>query len=409
MLLNLFDAAVDAVNGETAVRRALANDHYDNVYLVAVGKAAAAMATGALLVLNDRFESGLLISKYDHITPELLSDARLRCMEAAHPVPDQHSLDAGDALLSFVASVPEQAHLLFLTSGGASSLVELLPPTMSLADLQKINVYLHSSGLDINAMNVIRKSLSRIKGGRLAAAVNCKHTRQLLISDVPGDDISSIGSGLLVPPNPNDEKALQTLDLPNWLRAFFVVKHAPDALNPVWETIESTIVASNAIACTAIAEQARQSGLSVQLDSGVLSGDVAEMSRHVVNVLSSPNAKPGVYIWGGETTVKLPETPGRGGRNQQLAVQLALDMQNTGTSNQHWQALCCGTDGSDGPTMDAGGLVDHLTIDAGKQVGLDAKVYLDNADCGHYLKNIDALVTTGPTGTNVMDVLIVII
>lgn len=408
-LLTLFEAAVDAVNGETAVRRALANYHDDNVYLVAVGKAAAAMSKGAMSLLGDRLVSGLVITKYGHLTQDLISDTRISCMEAAHPVPDQNSLDAGSALLGFVSGVPEHARLLFLTSGGASSLVELLPANMSLSDLQQVNVFLHQSGLNINAMNVIRKSVSQIKGGRLAAALKCKHTRQLLISDVPGDDVSSMGSGLLAPPKRDDVHTLEELDIPDWLQAMFDVTPVPDASSPVWQTIESSVIASNEIACRAVAKKACEFGLTVQFDSGVLSGDVCKMSKQVAKVLNSPGAGPGVYIWGGETTVTLPETPGRGGRNQHLAVQLAVHMANGRASKRGWHALCCGTDGTDGPTRNAGGLVDHRTLNAGKRLGLDVHAYLENADGGHYLDKVGALVTTGPTGTNVMDVLIAVV
>lgn len=371
------------------------------------------MTHGALDTLGDQIVSGLLVSKYDHIDDALNNHPSLTCIESAHPVPDENSLLAGARLQQFLSQIPADATLLFLTSGGASSLVEVLPPGMTLQDLQRVNHYLLSSGLDINVMNVIRKSLSGIKGGRLAACLNSGRTMQLLISDVPGDSLNVIGSGLLIPSaNATTEQVLLSDladTLPSWLTELQDRNSAPPASDAaVWRTIESVIVASNQIACDAAAEQSRQLGLVVQKHAGELTGDVGDMARLMTEELTTSAGDKGVYIWGGETTVRLPVSPGRGGRNQQLALQLAVSLSKE-SSLPEWQLLVCGTDGSDGPTSDAGGFLDRVTLEKGTSLGLNAAEYLAAADAGSYLAATNALVTTGPTGTNVMDLAIVIL
>lgn len=403
-LLSLFDSAVTAVSGAEATRRGLQSYTADAVYLVAVGKAAGAMTSGAMESLGDRLVRGLVISKYDHIDAKLNSIDALTCIESAHPVPDDNSLLAGESLMRFLRDVPATANVLVLFSGGASALIESLLPSMTLKDLQRVNDYLLSTGLDINQMNVVRRSVSMIKGGRLANCLQQQAVTQLLISDVPGDALTSIGSGPLVP-----APAVQSVelpDLPDWLVEMMSrAAPAPSADDPLWSRVDTCIVASNQVARESAAAAARKMGFDVVLADGELTGDVPAMALKIAGVLSATGAKAGIYIWGGETTVLLPETPGRGGRNQQLALSLAMAM----PEDLKWSALCCGTDGSDGPTPDAGGLVDSETLKRGIAAGLDAAAYSVAADAGNYLEQVGALVTTGPSGTNVMDVVIAVL
>ncbi len=400
-LLRIFHAAVHAVSGDASVERALQGQIDDQVFLVAVGKAAAAMTEGALRVLGDHLIDGLVITKYDHLSDEIHTRKRLRCIESAHPVPDQNSLQAGQSLKDYLRKLPASAELVFLTSGGTSALVEALPAGVSLQDLMRVNEYLLASGYSIGEMNYIRKSLSEIKGGRLAKSLRNRKTLQLLISDVPGDELGAIGSGLLIPPH--NDPAL-ALDLPQWLRDLQQLNcEAPAAQDPVWSSIDTKIVASNAIACAAAADYARAQGLRVCLENGQLDEDVDVAAKHISDVLKDPDSGPGVYIWGGETTVKLPAKPGRGGRNQHMTLRLASNLADM----PGWQILCCGTDGSDGPTSDAGGMLSDQQFVDTLRSGLDAEASLASADAGSFLDQAQALVTTGPTGTNVMDLVIV--
>jgi glycerate 2-kinase len=383
LLLELFQAGVDAVSGYEATRRSLMAEQLpDRVYLVALGKAADSMAKGALSVIDDRLVSGLVVTKHHHLSDELEADTRLTCIESGHPVPDEASLQAGLELKKFVQSVPSEHLLIFLVSGGTSALVEALNDGLKLNDLKDETDKLLASGAPIGEMNKHRRTLSQIKGGKLAECVNCE-VLQLLISDVPGDKLADIGSGLLVPD----------------------VTTGMSAELPVWNRVETRIIASSAIAQAAVAAAASQHALVVQQSSGSLHGDMSDVISRMSGVLRAAKAERGIYIWGGEPTIVLPSKPGRGGRNQHLALALAQSM----ALHESASVLVCGTDGTDGPTDDAGGLVSQATLEAAVQADLQIEGYLQTADAGSCLSELGCLVTTGPTGTNVMDLAIAIL
>ncbi|MFK8080941.1 MAG: glycerate kinase [Granulosicoccus sp.] len=378
ILLQLFQAGVDAVGGVQATTRALSKERFDApVHLVAVGKAADAMTQGALDVLGDRLVTGLVITKHHHLSDDVRADARLECIESGHPVPDEQSLHAGARLYDFVGNLAEEDQLIFLVSGGASALVEHLDNNLTLADLKATTDKLLASGAPIGEMNRHRRQISLIKGGKLGKVLKCK-VLQLLISDVPGDVLGDIGSGLLVPDAATD---------------------MPENL-PVWRRVSTKIIASSAIAQKAVADAAQEQGFDLQQATGNLDGDVDAVSERVARTLTT--APHGIYIWGGEPTVVLPDKPGRGGRNQHLALSLAATAAVHGTLS----VLVCGTDGTDGPTVDAGGLVDEASTGFAEQQAIDIAQHLQCADAGTALANLDLLVTTGPTGTNVMDLCI---
>jgi hydroxypyruvate reductase len=415
----LFDAGVQAVGGETATARALKTTNFVKpVHLVAIGKAADSMAKGALQIIGNRLATGLVITKHGYLSPALAADARLVCLQAGHPTPDQASLDAGQVLVQTISTLAASDHLLLLISGGTSALVEHLVQGMALAELQAVTNHLLANGYAIGDMNRVRRRLSCIKGGRLAnyLPAGCL-VSQLLISDVPGDQPADIGSGLLIAPgsdtadSPEPQQLAQQVAKDRHLLNSLIdtqlidsVTEAPAATAAVWAQIETRIIASSAIAQAAVAAAATARGLTVIQASGNLDGDVAAVADRICAVLLATDAAAGIYIWGGETTVSLPASPGRGGRNQHLALILAMRV--AGMSGV--QLLCCGTDGSDGPTGDAGGLVSGDTLRTGESMQLDAAASLRQANAGDYLERCGALVTTGPTGTNVMDLVIAI-
>lgn len=381
LALDLFQAGVDAVGGYQATVSALASVDFDvPVQLVAIGKASDAMARGAKIVLGDKLVSALVISKHGHISDELKADPRFECLESGHPVPDQQSLIAGARLFDVVSALKPTTRLLFLVSGGTSALVEHLNDGLTLESLQSLNDELLASGAAIGEMNRQRRKLSKIKGGQLALLVRCP-VLQLLISDVPGDTLSDIGSGLLVP----DDSTGMHKDL------------------PVWQLIDSRIIASSAIAQRAVASAATQRSLVVNQQAGSLHGDTEAVVQSISQTLH--NAVKGVYVWGGEPTVVLPSSPGRGGRNQHLALSLV----KVAAQHPSMMILVCGTDGSDGPTNDAGGLIDEHSLQVANDKSIDIDDYLRRFDAGSALSKIGGLVTTGPTGTNVMDLCVVII
>jgi glycerate 2-kinase len=398
-LLDLFGAALEAVSGQGAVARRLAGWEVGApVVLLAVGKAAQAMTAGARTVLGERLARGLVVSKVGHLDSSLLTAWGLEGLEAGHPLPTAGSLLAGRRALGVLDGLKSDEGLLVLISGGASSLLEVPAADLGLADLVRVNEWLLGSGLPIAEVNGVRKSLSAIKGGGLLRWLQGRAARVLAISDVPGDNPSAIGSGLLVP-EPDLGARLAPLRLPAWLREKVAVGlQERGALPPVGPRIE--IVANLDLAKQAVAEAAQARGLPVYLHRGLLEGEAADRGRELARALLAGNA--GLHVWGGETTVRLPPHPGRGGRNQQLALAAAMVL----AGHEGVCLLSAGTDGSDGPTDDAGALIDGGTLARARAAGLDAQAALRAADAGTLLAATADLVRTGPTGTNVMDLVL---
>ncbi|MCW8890926.1 MAG: DUF4147 domain-containing protein [Sedimenticola sp.] len=396
-LLAVFQAGLARVDGRSCVRSSL-DGLSGSVALIAIGKAAQAMAMGAVDKLGEQIVEGLVISKSGHLDYGELKAHGLKGVEGGHPVPDAASLQAGDTLIEFIRSQPRERQLLFLISGGASGLVEKLKEGIDLQQLQKINQWLLGSGLPITAMNRVRKTLSQIKGGGLISVVDGRPSKVLLISDVPGDDPAVIGSGLLVADkNVNDN--LDDLSLPDWLRD--LLPSAVAAAEQRSDTIALEIVASLRLAREAAAEKARELGYVVTVQHAHLGGEVDVVGRRLGYELC--DTWPGLYIWGGEPTVKLPENPGRGGRNQHLALTVAGCI----AGNRNVCFLAAGSDGGDGPGEDAGAVVDGATISRGTRASrLDYEACLAQADSGRFLEASGDLINTGPTGTNVMDLMI---
>lgn len=396
----IYLAALAAVNGRECVRRALEfEDIETQVAVIAIGKAAAAMLQGAADALGDNIHAALLITKYGHAQP-ISGLNNLAVIEAGHPQPDHNSLKAGQALLEFIQQQPATMPLLFLISGGTSSLVEVLPPTISLEDMQRVNHWLLGSGLDIHAINHVRKSLSCIKAGRLATHLGGRNALALLISDVPGDDPATIGSGLLVADG-TIETETPELELPEWITALMQqAPPAPKPHDPCFENISVEIIASLPDARRAAANKARELGYDVYEDAAIISGDAIVVGAQLASRLLASDS--GVYLWGGETTVHLPAKPGRGGRNQSVALAAAIEL----AGERNVAFLAAGTDGTDGPTDDAGALVDGGTLVRGAEEGLNAETCLQRADAGTFLEASGDLIHTGPTGTNLMDLMI---
>jgi len=367
-LKTIWDAAISAVSGQSAVESAIAKDSpYQPDLIIAVGKAAVGMCRGALNSLAGPCEA-IVVTKYGHADENIRSREAVTVIESGHPIPDQHSLDAGAALLDRVQSMPGDSRLLVLVSGGASALAEALPSGMSLEDLQTIADEMISTGKTIGEINNRRKQTSLIKDGKLLAQFSGAETRVYAISDVEGDGIGTIGSGI-----GDCHRAL--------------VKAT------------SNIIASNQIARDRAVDTAQALGLKVQKNQETLYADVFKLAEQIGMKLR--DAEAGVYIWGGEPTIMLPECPGQGGRNQSLA--LAVSQYLSGKDNI--TLLVAGTDGTDGPTEAAGGIVNGNTfarVDA-------ARVALEHADAGTYLAEQGCLFVTGPTNTNVMDLAIAIV
>ena len=387
ILSNLFHLALDAVNGRNSVEVQLRKTPIGgSVAIIAIGKAAASMMLGAQNQLKDKIQSALIITKVGHGDKVL----EWPCIEAGHPIPDEMSLIAGTNLLEFIKNIPKETSILTLISGGASSLVEVLPENISLEKLQKVNEWLVGSGLAIDEMNKIRRSLSLIKGGKALHHLSHHEVVQFLISDVKNDDPAIIGSGLFVSNNETNSQ----INLPDWISELI---QGSDTYSDV--LVKSHIIASNELACRAVIKGAEQLNYAVMYHGQNLFGDVYDIAVLIAKELI--NGKSGLHIWGGETTITLPHETGRGGRNQSLALALACLLEDI----KGITILVGATDGSDGPTEDAGAIIDGLTLQRGKHIGA-AKDYLAVADAGTFLAEAGDLLSTGPTGTNVMDLVI---
>ena len=354
MLTRIWWAGVQSVQGGVAVGASLDAMPIPRPDLIlSVGKAAVSMAKAA----HGRFVGRTVaFTKAGHTE----ADTPFVVLQSSHPVPDISSLNAGARLLAEVSAAPQGSHLLLLVSGGASALVEVPRPGWTLDDLAGLNRALLASGQDIGTMNAERVRHSMIKGGGLLSRFQGSRVTVLAISDTQGDLIQTIGSGIgLCIPRPG-------------------------------LICETRIVASNTVARVAAAAKARDLGIAVLGSAETLYEDVGATARMMARDLS---AAPGLTIWGGEPTVVLPANPGVGGRNQALALHLAQAIRGQGDVS----VLVAGTDGNDGPTEAAGGLVDGLTWTD------EAEAALLAADSGSYLAQHGALFITGPTGTNVMD------
>jgi hydroxypyruvate reductase len=370
VLLELFDAALRAVDGRACVARFLRESRIEPpIEVFAVGKAASAMALGARDVLGGGIERMLVITKIGHSDPALEGHG-VRQLESAHPVPDFRSLSHGDALERQVLDRLPGVLPVFLVSGGSSSLVEALRDGVSLDDLFALNVQGLAAGWDIATLNAERAKLSRIKGGGIARLLDGRRALALFISDVPGDDPDVIGSGLLGR-----------------------VARAADA-------VERHVVANIEQAVSAAVAAAEAHGLGMETSSHRFDGDAANVARDFVEALRRTDADG--LVWGGESVVTLPVKAGRGGRNTHLALHAARLLR----AGEGLTILAAGTDGTDGPTGDAGAMVDAETIERAEIAGIDAQRALAAFDSGTALEASGDLVHTGPTGTNVGDILI---
>jgi len=398
-LLALYRVALGAVDGRRRVRDYLRRERLPRpVFAAAVGKAAVPMLRGAVDALGAGIEGALVVAP-EQACGELPSHlTALRCLVAAHPVPDARSLAAGEALVAFLEGLPPEGSVLFLTSGGASSLVELPAPGVSLELLREANRWLLASGLPIHAMNRVRKALSSIKGGRLARHLMGRPVLHLLMADVPGDDPASVGSGLLVAHSP-EQLTARGLVLPEWL-AEMVRGSPPPAPDHAFRGVRHAVVACSAHARAAVAHLGRKLGYSIIRHDQLLVGEARQVGPRLAERLKA--SSPGLQVWSGETTVRLPASPGRGGRCQTLALAAAVEL----AGSPDILLLAAGTDGRDGASEDAGALIDGGTVARGELAGLSAVECLSCADAGTFLAESGDLIHTGPTGTNVMDLVI---
>lgn len=389
-----------------------------NIYVIGAGKATAMMAIEVEKILGDRITGGHIVVKYGY-------SCRLNYIEvteAGHPVPDSNGLKATQEILKIAGMADSSDLVICLLSGGGSSLLYDIPEGCSHEDMMKLTELLINSGACISEINAVRKHLSSVKGGQLARAVYPATLVNLILSDVPGDQLEVIASGPTVPDSTTYEQALTVLSeyglteiIPD--KVFNLLLHGikgllpetPKAGDAIFDKTFNILIGTNRIALDASKNKALEYNINAVIIDDQLQGDVSSVAEYVVETAvrfknDKNEVKPVCLLFGGETTVKMTGK-GIGGRNQHFALLAALLLQ----SNPGITILSAGTDGTDGPTDAAGAVVDSDTIRDAKTRNLDPGTFLAVFDSYNFFKNAGGLVVTGPTMTNVMDIIVVII
>jgi hydroxypyruvate reductase len=398
-LRRLFDAAVAAADPKLCLPAHLPPRPSGRIIVVGAGKASAAMAAAVETHWGEGLE-GLVITRYGHGVP----CRSIEIVEAAHPVPDAAGQRAAARMADLVTGLAPDDFVLCLISGGGSALLAAPAPGLTLADKQNLNRQLLACGAPIGQMNCVRKHLSALKGGRLAARAHPARVLSLVISDVPGDDPSTVASGPTVadPTTVANARAIIArygLRLPPHIEAFLAMPQAetPKPGDARLAGVETRMVAAPALSIAAAGQVATAAGYRV-IDLGDrVEGEAREVGREHAHIALKTRG-PAAILSGGETTVTLTGT-GRGGRNSEYALALAIALEGTARIS----AIACDTDGIDGSQDNAGAMVLPDTLARARRLGLDPGAFLANNDAFGFFAALGDLVVTGPTLTNVND------
>jgi len=390
----------------------------ERIFVVGAGKASGLMALALEEMLGDRVIGGAVVVKHGHAVP----CRKIRIMEAAHPYPDQAGVDATQKIMRFCEEAREGDLMLCVWSGGGSALLADAPEECSVEEVARLSEVLVTSGADIGEINAVRKHLSRVKGGQLARLAWPARVVSLILSDVVGDPLDVIASGPTVADRTTFGEALAVLRKyrieaqtpPQLLQvlnngAAGLLPETPKADDPALARTVNSIIGNNRIALEHVAQYAQSRGLSVRIVTDRLEGATAEAAATIVRAACEAQsdtslAKPACLLFGGETTLRVMGC-GTGGRNQHLALQAARLLRG----RKGITLLAGGSDGTDGPTEMAGAVVDGETCVAAERANVDAAAYLRAFDSYAFFKKIGGHVFTGPTRTNVMDLIVVIL
>jgi hydroxypyruvate reductase len=431
----LFRKALQAADAYGATVRALRRDgpaflvagrrielgKSSRIHVVGAGKASAPMAAAVEDVLGDLVADGVVVAKEGHSVPL----RRIAVREAGHPVPDQRGLRATEEVLRVIDASSPHDVILCLLSGGASALLVKPVSGLPLEEKQRLTQLLLACGASIEEINCVRKHLSAVKGGRLAQRAAPRQVISLIVSDVIGDRLDTIASGPTAPDPTTFDEALGVIGkygLESKLEGLSVLEvlrkgaagkrpETPKPSEPFFRRVSNVIVASNRLALEAAASHARELGFRTLVLTSCLRGEAKEAGKFIASIAwevwqsGSPVEPPACLLFGGETTVRLGEAPGKGGRNQELALSACLEL----PPSEKVVLLCAGTDGTDGPTDAAGAMVDGKIAERARRAGLEPLAYLEAHDSYSFFERTGELLRTGPTGTNVMDLAILLV
>lgn len=433
ILRTIFQAGIEAVDPEAAVKyhfkrqneRLIVQEKsyhlidFNRIVLVGAGKAAAPMAKAVEEVLADRLNEGHIVVKYDHGAPL----AKTRIYEAGHPVPDAAGQRATGSIVQRISKLGADDLAVVVLSGGGSALLAAPADGIGLADKQKTTELLLASGATIAEINTIRKHISLFKGGLLAQAAYPATVITLILSDVVGDPLDVIASGPTVADEStyaNCFEIIQRYDiesrLPGTVRRRILmgveghVAETPNADDSVWKQVQNVIIGNNRMALEAATEKAQGLGFKVLILTSQLQGEAKEVAQVVAAIgkeigqQETPLVPPACILLGGETTVTL-KGAGKGGRNQELALAAALALDGI----PKIYLMSAGSDGTDGPTDAAGAFADGETCVRARKLGLDPCDSLDRNDAYAFFEPLKDLYITGPTRTNVMDIIILLV
>ncbi|MEM7538367.1 MAG: glycerate kinase [Chloroflexota bacterium] len=441
-IVDVLNAALAAVNPYNAVENAvqlnegqlqIGDTTYDitqceRIFVVGAGKAGAPMTQAIEDIFEDQVSdgslNGVVVVKDKHGGPT----KSVNILEASHPIPNQAGVDAGQQVLTMAQGAGPNDLVIALLSGGGSALLVAPAEGIALADIQAMTDALLACGATINEVNCLRKHCSAVKGGQLARAVAPATLITLVLSDVIGNPLDVIASGPTVPDASTWADAweiVERYEIAEQLPAVIVkrlqagladeIADTPTADDPAFTDSQTVVVADNRVAAQAAVAKAQSLGFNTLLLSTFIEGEAADVAKVAVGLgkeiqdIGLPLAPPACLILGGETTVSLGSNPGKGGRNQELALAAAIALDKHPVKSPEMTIVSLATDGTDGPTDSAGGLADHMTLERGRALGLDAEGHLRTHDAYPYLESVGDLLVTGPTQTNVNDLIFVFV
>lgn len=426
-LKQIFHSAVEAANPYQcvlrncdAIRSLYRSGEFSRLMVVGFGKASPAMAQAMEDALGDLIDAGVVITKYGH--GHAGQGGKIRLFESGHPIPDENGCKAAGEIVNLVGPADGRTLVVCLISGGGSSLFVSPRRGITLAEKRVVTDLLLKSGADIGELNTVRKHLSMVKGGRFAEIVHPATTVSLILSDVIGDRLDVIASGPTAPDPSTYNDAVAVLakyglieKVPEPVAMLLdmgtrgVIPETPKPGDPVFAKVTNRVVGSNLTALEAARSRAEALGFRAEIVSAEISGEARETGRWLARKALAAQGSMGMreplyLISGGETTVSVTGE-GKGGRNMELALAFALEIEGTSGIT----LLSAGTDGTDGPTDAAGAVVDGMTTAAARAAGIDPEAYLRDNDSYEFFRKSGGLLVTGPTGTNVMDLQLVLI